>query len=47
MKLLVNWDAPPTAALPDVVDVPDELFEEDEGAVADWLSDEHGFCVNG
>ena len=30
--------------LPDKVDIPDEVDEED---VADWLSDEYGFCHEG
>ena len=46
----VNWDTTDDehpdgqdAGLPKIVDVPDDLLPDD---IADWLSDQYGWCVN-
>lgn len=45
-KVSVNWDTdginPEELNLPEVVDIP-AYINEDE--VADWLSDNYGYCV--
>lgn len=45
-KVKVNWDTdsvnPVEYNLPSEVEVPSNVTEEN---VADWLSDEYGFCV--
>ena len=51
MKCQVTWDTDGAkVALPNVVEVPDDIVEEDqtetEGAIADWLSAEYGWCVD-
>lgn len=34
--------------LPEKVEIPEDVFDEDEDdAIADWLSDEYGCCLNG
>ena len=47
MIVKINWDTdgenPDALGLPESVDVPDEIAEED---ISDWLSDEYGFCVD-
>lgn len=44
MKVKVDWDCEEeNVNLPEEVVVPDEVDEEE---VADWLSDEYGWCVN-
>ena len=44
MKYRVDWVTDgETVALPKIVDVPDGVKADD---VADWLSDNYGWCVN-
>lgn len=33
------------AGLPTEVEIPDDLYDEDD--ISDWLSDEYGYCHNG
>lgn len=33
------------AELPTEVEIPDDLYDEDD--ISDWLSDEYGYCHNG
>lgn len=48
-----DHDTPPTPAkcgLPETIEIPDEVIEEEKeepGAIADWLSDQYGYCVFG
>ncbi len=52
VKMRVDWgtDDQGDCGLPDIVVVPGHVVEADEeegGAIADWLSDVFGFCVQG
>ena len=57
IKLTIDWDTEqddgthPTVkacGLPKQVYITRGEYEEsEEGAIADWLSDEYGYCVNG
>lgn len=58
MRIRINWDTTDddhpngqeVDGLPEVVNVPKSVINEEkeqEGAVADWLSDKYGWCVNG
>lgn len=45
MKIIdIKWDTDgePVPGLPEEVDIPDDIHESE---VADYLSDEYGFCV--
>jgi hypothetical protein len=49
VRVKVVWDTDDDegeCSLPEVVGVPEHVVEaEEDGAVADWLSDEYGWCV--
>ncbi len=52
VRVEVVWDTDDQGdcGLPDIVVVPGHVVEADEegdGTIADWLSDEFGFCVHG
>ena len=59
VKVKVDWDTEidgriltlEEAGLPEIVEVPDDVVAEDmtndNGEIADWLSDNYGWCVNG
>ncbi len=57
-RVRVEWDVKDNSedettaselGLAEIVEVPEEVIEsdkKDDGALADWLSDNYGFCVN-
>ncbi len=52
VRMRVDWDTDDQGdcGLPDIVVVPGhvvEAAEEEDTSIADWLSDEFGFCVQG
>lgn len=51
VRVRVAWDTDDQGdcGLPDIVVVPGHVVEadDDDGTIADWLSDEYGFCVHG
>ena len=50
VRVRVVWDTEGQGdcSLPEIVGVPEHIVEaedEEEGVIADWLSDEYGFCI--
>lgn len=47
-KVKVAWETDGEAVgLPDIVEIPDEVVEDEGGEIADYLSDNYGWLING